>query len=362
MSNPTPSPSSTTDSSEPAGFPAETPAGAVSPAGLVSFVIPVLDEEGNLEELHGKITAVMQARGTRHELVFVDDGSTDGSLVVLRGLQRKDPRVRIVQLRRNFGKAAAYSAGFDHARGEIVITMDADLQDDPGEIPLFLDEIAKGYDMVIGWKHRGKGPLGKSIPSKIFNRVVNRITGIRLHDFNCPFKAYRREVLLEIHVYGELHRYIPVLASSRGFSMTEIPISNLPRKSGRSKYGLERYMRGMLDLLTISFITRFAKRPMHLLGVSGILACGFGFGIVSFFVVAHFLHAAGLLSDRSWIIHDRPALSLSILLMMVGVQFFSIGLLGELFVTGSGKTRSDRGYSIKQVLEGEPPQGDSRRE
>jgi len=322
-----------------------------TPLRLISFVLPVYDEEGNLRELHAKIGETMKPRPERYEMVFVDDGSTDRSIELLEELQRGDKRIRVVQLRRNFGKAAAYSAGFDHARGDVVITMDTDLQDDPAEIPLFIDEIDKGFDMVVGWKHEGKGPLGKSMPSRFFNRVVNFITGIPLHDFNCPFKAYRKEVLREINVYGELHRYIPVLANSRGFTLSEIKIKNLPRTSGKSKYGLERYMRGMLDLLTISFITRFARRPMHLIGLGGILACMAGGGIVGSLVLAHVLFKSGILTDASWNIHDRPALTLGVLMIVVGIQLFSIGLLGELMVKRMGPDANDRGYSVSRVLE-----------
>ena len=318
---------------------------------LISFVLPVYDEEGSLRELHAQISQIMQGQPDDHELIFVDDGSTDGSFEVLRELRRRDSKVRVVQLRRNFGKAAAYSAGFDNARGEIVITMDTDLQDDPSEIPLFLHKLDEGFDMVVGWKHGGKGALSKSIPSRIFNKVVTRITGIRLHDFNCPFKAYRSRVLREIHVYGELHRYIPVMARAKGFSLTEIKIRNLPRRAGKSKYGVERYLRGMLDLLTISFITRFAKRPMHLLGLGGIVACTIGIGTLAFFVMAHILYKMELLLDPGWNIHDRPALNLGVLLLVVGIQFFSLGLLSELLITRSGSGSTDKGYSIKQILE-----------
>jgi glycosyltransferase involved in cell wall biosynthesis len=318
---------------------------------LVSFVLPVYNEESTLKELHARINDVMAGLVDDHELVFVDDGSTDRSFAVLSELNRRDARVRVVQLRRNFGKSAAYSAGFDNARGDVVITMDTDLQDDPAEIPLFLEQLDRNHDMVIGWKHEGKGPLGKRIPSKLFNRIVMFITGIPLHDFNCPFKAYRRQVLQEIQVYGELHRFIPVLASARGFSLGEVKIRNLPRRAGKSKFGMERYLRGMLDLLTISFITRFAKRPMHLLGTGGILACLVGFGTIAFFVVAHFLYKLNLLIDDSWNIHDRPAISLGILLMVVGIQFFSLGLLGELLIARHGSATGDRGYSVKRILE-----------
>jgi glycosyltransferase involved in cell wall biosynthesis len=322
-----------------------------STAPRISLVLPVFDEEGNLRELHAKIDAAMRAVGEPYEILFIDDGSRDGSARILEELQRSDRCVRVVQLRRNFGKAAAYSAGFDHARGAIVITMDADLQDDPAEIPLFLDAIAAGHDMVVGWKHEGKGPIGKSLPSRLFNRVVKWITGIPLHDFNCPFKAYRSEVLREIHVYGELHRYIPVLAHARGFSLAEIKVRNLPRKAGRSKYGIERYLRGMLDLLTISFITRFARRPMHLIGLGGILACLTGVAIVGGIVLAHLLYITGVVADESWNIHDRPALSLGVLMIVVGVQLFSIGLLGELVVTKIGVEGSERSYSVRRILD-----------
>ncbi len=318
---------------------------------LISFVLPVYEEEATLKELHAQISKVMDGLPDDHEMIFVDDGSRDGSFEVLRELQQQDPKVRVVQLRRNFGKAAAYSAGFDNVHGEIVITMDTDLQDDPTEIPLFVDKIDEGFDMVVGWKHEGKGALSKSLPSRIFNKVVNRITGIGLHDFNCPFKAYRIRVLREIHVYGELHRYIPVMASARGFSLAEIKIRNLPRRAGKSKYGMERYLRGMLDLLTISFITRVAKRPMHLLGLSGIQACSVGFSTVAFLVIAQILYKMIILVDSGWDIHDRPALSLGILLLVVGVQFFSLGLLSELLITRPGAGSTDRGYSIKQILE-----------
>ena len=227
---------------------------------ILSFVLPVYNEQESLTTLHRRIAEVMSGRSESFEMVFVDDGSTDGSIDVLTGLHRQDPRVKVVQLRRNFGKSAAYSAGFERARGEFIITMDTDLQDDPAEIPAFLDKLDQGFDVVSGWKYEGKGALEKSLPSRFFNGVVRRATGIPLHDFNCPFKAYRRDVLREIHIYGELHRFIPVLAHSRGFTIVEIKIKNLPRQFGQSKYGLKRYVRGMLDLMTVMFITRFAQR------------------------------------------------------------------------------------------------------
>jgi len=323
-------------------------------ARLISFVLPVYNERPSLEALHRKISQVMDALPDDFELIFVDDGSSDGSFDLLESLHQQDHRVRVVQFRRNFGKAAAYNAGFEAARGEIVITLDTDLQDDPGEIPKFIDKIDEGHDMVIGWKHEGKGPVGKSLPSRFFNLVVRRLTGIKLHDFNCPFKAYHSEVLQEIQVYGELHRYIPVLAAARGFTMAEIPIRNLPRQHGKSHYGIERYLRGMLDLLTVIFITRFSKRPAHLLALGGIVAGLLGTGVLTFFSVAHVLYRAGVLTHVTWNIHDRPALSMGILLIIVGIQFLATGLLGELFVIGTSRRVQDRGYSIKRVVEDAP--------
>ncbi len=306
-------------------------------------------------ELHRRITATMGELPYDYELLFVDDGSTDESFDIMAELHRSDDRVRVVRLRRNFGKAAAYSAGFEHARGDIVITMDTDLQDDPQEIPLLIAKIDEGFDLVSGWKHKGKGPWNKSIPSKVFNTVTRFITGLPLHDFNCPFKAYRKEVLTEINLYGELHRYIPVLAGAKGFTMTEVKVSNLPRHSGKTKYGLKRHLRGMLDLLTIIFITRFARRPMHALGYAGIAACALGFSILLFFLVGYILHVLDVLPDPKWDIRDRPALSLGILLVVVGVQFFSLGLLGELLI--NAPKAGDRPFSVRQILDNrEPPE------
>ena len=316
----------------------------------LSFVLPVYNERDSLPLLHQKITETMAQRGERFEMVFVDDGSSDGSIEVLTALHQKDPRVRVVQFRRNFGKAAAYSAGFEQARGEFIITMDTDLQDDPAEIPLFLEQLERGYDVVSGWKHEGKGTLEKALPSRFFNGVVRRATGIQLHDFNCPFKAYRREVLQEIHIYGELHRFIPVLAHARGFTIVEIKIKNLPRQFGYSKFGLKRYLRGMLDLMTVLFITRFAQRPMHLLGLAGLVTSALGSIVLLFFIGADILHRLQLLPDPQWNIHDRPALSLSILLMLIGVQFLTIGLLGELLERKNRARISEQPYSIKKVL------------
>jgi len=318
---------------------------------LVSLVLPVYNERDSLRPLYDKLCQVIAAQHDDYELVFIDDGSTDGSFDVLASLHERDPRVRVVQFRRNFGKAAAYNAGFEAARGQLIITLDTDLQDDPAEIPLFVQKIDAGFDLVVGWKHEGKGPINKSFPSRFFNWVVRRLTGIQLHDFNCPFKAYRGEVLREIQVYGELHRYIPVLASAKGFSLTEVPISNLPRRHGKSHYGVERYLRGMLDLLTVIFITRFSKRPAHLLALGGIISGLVGVGILVALTVGHFMYRLNFTQDRGWNLHDRPALSLGILLIIVGIQFLATGLLGELLVIGSSRAGQDKGYSVHRTLD-----------
>lgn len=319
--------------------------------GFISFILPVYNEAGSLRQLHQNITATMKNQPYDHELIFVEDGSTDGSFDILHDIQQSDKKVRVIQFRKNFGKSAAYSAGFEHAGGEIIITMDTDLQDDASEVALFIDEINAGYDLVVGWRHVRQDTRKKTLASRLFNWVVSRATRVPLHDFNCPFKAYRRQVLEEIEVHGELYRYIPVLANARGFSIKEIKITNLPRRYGKSKYGIERYLRGMLDLLTVIFITRFSERPLHLLGFGGVFAFTLGLGTVLFFVFAHFLHVLNILADSSWNIHDRPALNLGILLMIVGGQFLSIGLLGELLIV-KNHFRSKRGqYSINRILE-----------
>ena len=318
---------------------------------FISIVLPLHNEEGNLQILYQSISKVMKNFSDNYELIFIDDGSTDDSFNILKKIQQKDKKLKLIQFRTNFGKTAAYRAGFHYAKGEIILTMDTDLQDDPNDIPYFINKINEGYDMVVGWRHKRKDSLGKTLSSKIFNRVVSYATRIHLHDFNCPFKAYRKEVLKEINIHGELHRFIPVLAVSKGFSFSEIKINNLARLYGKSKYGKERFFRGMMDLLTVIFITRFEKRPLHFLGITGVVACMIGFCILLFLVSAHFFHVFGMLTNPSWNFHDRPALSLGILMFIVGTQCFSIGLLGELLINQNSFSESNKGYSIKQILD-----------
>ena len=307
----------------------------------VSVLVPVRDEAGTVEELAARVASVLDRLGLSFEILFVDDGSGDGTPQRVKAARERDPRVKLVRLRRNFGKAAALSAGFDHSSGRILITMDGDLQDDPEEIPRFLQKLEEEeLDLVSGWKRQRQDPASKRLPSKLFNWVTRKLAQVNLHDFNCGFKAYRREVLAEIAVYGELHRYIPVLASRRGFAIGEIPVTHHPRRYGVSKYGWDRLYKGLLDLITVLFITRYTRRPLHLFGAFGLLFLAGGFGINLYLAIAWF---------GGENLSNRPLLQLGILLMLLGIQVLTTGLLGEM-VTFKNFRRRDS-YSIKEWLE-----------
>lgn len=318
------------------------PAPVAMPEELdVSVLVPVKDEAGTVQELAARVAAVLDSLGKSFEIVFVDDGSGDGTPAKVREAHQRDPRVKLVRLRRNFGKAAALSAGFDYSRGRIVITMDGDLQDDPEEIPRFLEALeSEDLDLVSGWKRQRRDPASKRLPSLLFNWVTRRLAGVELHDFNCGFKAYRREVLEQISVYGELHRYIPVLASRRGFAIGEIPVNHHPRRHGVSKYGWDRLYKGLLDLITVLFITKYTRRPLHLFGAFGLLFLGGGFAINLYLAIlwlnGHYLS-------------NRPLLLLGVLLMLLGIQVLTTGLLGEM-ITFKNFRRPDS-YSVKERLE-----------
>jgi len=304
-------------------------------------LVPVKDEEATIQELATRVSAVLDGLGRSFEIIFVDDGSGDGTVQRIREAHAADLRVKLVRLRRNFGKAAALSAGFDQARGQIIITMDGDLQDDPEEIPRFLETMEeKDLDLVSGWKHQRRDPASKRLPSLLFNWATRRIAGVDLHDFNCGFKAYRREVLEQISVYGELHRYIPVLASRRGFSVGEIPVNHHPRRHGVSKYGWDRLYKGLLDLITVLFITRYTRRPLHLFGAFGLIFLTLGVGI-NLYLAIRWLDGEYL--------SNRPLLLLGILLMLLGFQTLTTGLLGEM-ITFKNFRRPDS-YSVKERLE-----------
>jgi glycosyltransferase involved in cell wall biosynthesis len=307
----------------------------------VSVLVPVLDEAETVEELGARVAAVLDGLGSHFEIVFVDDGSRDGTAERVRAAHGRDPRVKLVRLRRNFGKAAALSAGFEHSRGRIVVTIDGDLQDDPEEIPRLLAMLEAGdLDLVSGWKRERQDPAGKRLPSRLFNWVTRRLAGVELHDFNCGFKVYRREVLDQIAVYGELHRYIPVLASRRGFAVGEAPVTHHPRRHGVSKYGWDRFYKGLLDLITVLFITRYTRRPLHLFGAVGLVFLAAGFGIDLYLAIL-WLGGATL--------SNRPLLLLGVLLMLLGIQVLTTGLLGEM-ITFKNFRRPDS-YSVKEVLD-----------
>jgi glycosyltransferase involved in cell wall biosynthesis len=302
----------------------------------VSVVVPLLDEEGTLEELHEKLTAVLVRQGWPYEILFVDDGSRDGSPRILKALAERDPAVGYLRFRRNFGKSAALDAAFRRVRGDIVITMDADLQDDPEEVPRLVAELEeRELDLVSGWKRKRHDPLGKTLPSKLFNFTVRKLTGLQLNDFNCGLKAYRAEALDGLDLYGELHRYIPVLVAWRGFSVGELAVQHHPRKWGRSKYGIERMAKGFFDLLTVILLTRYRRRPLHLFGWAGLVMFLLGFFCLAYLTVLWFLGNP---------IGGRPLLVLGVLLVTVGVQLVSTGLLGEMI----NSTRAvEPGYTIR---------------
>lgn len=305
----------------------------------ITVVIPLYNEEGSIHELHRRLTEVFEQQGRPWEILFIDDGSTDGSYEKLNDIATHDPRVELIKFRRNFGKAAALDAGFKHARGSVIITMDADLQDEPQEIPKFLKELESGSDLVSGWKKVRHDPLDKTLPSRVFNFVVSRVSGLRLHDFNCGFKAYRAEVIRELDIYGEMHRFIPALAFWRGFTVSEVIVKHHPRLYGKSKYGVSRLVKGLFDLLTIVLITRYITRPLHLFGSLGAALASLGFLVLFYLTVLWFLGYGP--------IGTRPLLFFGLLLVFVGVQFVSTGLLGELIIRNQQTAKPD--YVIEKI-------------
>jgi glycosyltransferase involved in cell wall biosynthesis len=291
----------------------------------LSIIVPVFDEEESLPELTERIRSVCDGAGFSFECWFVDDGSRDDSWDVICSMHERDRRFYGVRLRRNYGKSAALALGFERAEGRYVITMDADLQDEPGEIPGLIALLESGYDLVSGWKKKRRDPVSKTIPSRFFNFATRSLTRIPLHDFNCGLKAYRREVVKNVTVYGELHRYIPALAKWEGYDrITEKVVQHHARKYGRTKFGLERFVRGFLDLLSVFFLTRFAARPMHFFGSLGSVA------FLGGFIISLWISIDKLVYGQP--IGDRPLLLFGILLILVGIQMFTVGLIGEMVV------------------------------
>jgi glycosyltransferase involved in cell wall biosynthesis len=304
----------------------------------VSIVIPLYNEEESLRELVTQVTEILLQHKLDFEICFIDDGSTDASLQNLKHLHKQYSQIKILSFRKNYGKSAALSEGFKLACGDIIITMDADLQDDPAEIPNIIDKINSGYDLVSGWKKKRHDPLGKTIPSKLFNFITSRLTGIKINDFNCGLKGYRKQVIKEIPVYGSLHRYLPVLAHWKGFIVGEIVVQHHPRKYGVTKYGLRRFFDGFFDLFTVLFLTRYRQKPLHLFGFLGLGSITLGF-IISFYLSILWFMGHG--------IGNRPLLFLGVLLIIVGMQSFSIGLIGEMITNIRGE---EGAYSIKEKI------------
>jgi glycosyltransferase involved in cell wall biosynthesis len=307
---------------------------------VLTAVIPVFNEVESLFELHSQLRSVCSANGYEMEIIFVDDGSTDGSWDAITKVSEADPLTRGLRFRRNFGKADALNAGFAEARGELVFTLDADLQDDPVEIPRFVAEIEKGFDVVSGWKQVRNDPWHKVGPSRVFNWMISTITGVKLHDHNCGFKCYKREIFDEVNLYGELHRFVPVLAHARGWKVSEIAVHHRARQHGGSKYGFERFTKGFLDLLTVRFLTGFGQRPQHLLGTIGLLAFAIGGIGLAALTLLWGVSRAGVFEMDPVHLHERAVFYYSIVSILLGAQLTSIGFLAEMIASNSAREHS----------------------
>ena len=322
---------------------------SVRPA--VSVVVPIYNEADNLEDLHRELTQALEAMGRPYEIILVDDGSRDGSLERMAALEARDRRVRVLALRRNFGQTAAFSAGFDHARGAVVVTSDGDLQNDPADIPRLVAKLEEGFDMVCGWRQERQDPTSKTVPSWFANRIISWSTGVHLHDYGCSLKAMRSEVVRGLRLYGEMHRFIPAVASWMGVSLAEIPVNHRPRRRGASKYGLGRTLRVLLDLFTVKFLLAYGTRPAHLFGGVGLLFGASGLGVLAY------LTYIKLFQDEA--IGDRPLLLFGMLLFLSGLILVCVGLLGELLVRIYHESQGKPTYVVKELqpapeTEGEP--------
>ena len=296
---------------------------------ILSVVIPLLNEEGNLIVLHQKLVAVLQAVGHPYEIIFVNDGSTDSSAQILAELFQADPLVQVIHFRRNFGKTAALTAGFQHSRGQIIITLDADLQDDPTEIPAMLNKLNEGYDLVAAWRYQRQDSIDKTWPSRLFNWAVSTFSGVKLHDFNCGFKVYRRAVTEQISLYSDFHRFVPVLAAHKGFRVVELPVQHHRRYAGTSKYGnMGRMVRFFFDFITILFLQTYLKQPLHLFGTGGLVVFGLGILVEFYLAILWLLRTLDLAQVDP--IGTRPIFTVGILAMILGIQLVSTGLLGEM--------------------------------
>ncbi|MGH9189575.1 MAG: glycosyltransferase family 2 protein [Acidimicrobiales bacterium] len=319
----------------------------------LSIVVPILDEEDCIPELYRRLKAALSGLGRPYEIIAVDDGSTDGSFALLRELAARDPSLRVVRLRRNFGQTAAFCAGFAQARGSIIVTIDGDLQNDPDDIPRVLKKLDEGFDVVSGWRVERRDPLlSRRLPSRVANRLISKSTGIALHDYGCSLKAYRAEVLRDVPLYGELHRFVPAIASWQGIAVAEIPVSHAARSGGRSKYGLGRTIRVLLDLVTVRFLLSYSTRPMQIFGLFGAVMMSLGASVG--------LYLTGLKLLTGATLADRPLLLVAVLLVVVGVQVMGIGLVGELIVRLQGQPGVRPPYVIREELNVPPTGGGSR--
>lgn len=312
----------------------------------LSFVIPLYNEADNLPQLYDEMVDSCSRLAKSYEIIFVDDGSWDESFIVLKNIQKKDPRIKIIRLRKNFGQTAALSAGFDYAKGEIIITLDADLQNDPQDFPLLIEKIEQGHDIVSGWRQKRKDKfLTRRVPSAINNWLISFITGVKLHDYGCTLKAFRKDVIKNINLYGELHRFIPAIASHRGVSVAEVKVNHRLRLYGKSKYKLTRFIKVFLDLLTVKFLLSYSTRPLQIFGILGLLSGGTGFILGLLLSYQRLILKVG--------ISGRPLLLLAILLMVIGIQFISLGLLAEIMVRAYHESAKKRIYFIREIIDSE---------
>jgi len=309
----------------------------------VSVVIPLYNEEGNIKELYQELHSVLHDKVFTYEILFVNDGSSDKTGDIVQELIERDPKITVVTFRKNFGQTAAMTAGFDYSRGKIIITMDGDLQNDPADIPKLLDHINNGYDMVTGWRYKRQDPfLNRRLPSIIANKIISTITDVHLHDYGCTLKAFKKEVADNINLYGEMHRFIPAIASAMGVSITEVKVNHRPRIHGRSKYGISRTFRVILDLITVKFLLSYSNRPIHIFGSLGIGSFSLGAIIALILILQRQLYNEPLA--------DRPLLLLAVLLLFMGIQFITLGLMSELQIRTYHESQKKPIYHVKEVL------------
>jgi glycosyltransferase involved in cell wall biosynthesis len=308
----------------------------------VSIIIPVYNEADNIMPLYHALRSALQELTHTWEVIFVDDGSTDTSYGTLEQLHLQDESVQVIRLRRNFGQTAALAAGLDHARGDIIVTMDGDLQNDPADIPLLISKIEKGYDLATGWRVNRQDPFSRRLSSKVANWLISLTTGLYLHDYGCTLKALRREIAQDLRLYGEMHRFIPALAASLGATIIEVPVRHHPRQHGTSKYGIARTVRVLLDLMTVKFLSRYLTRPSHLFGLCGIVAMLIGSGITIILGVQRLLGQTELSS--------RPLLLLGIFLIIIGTQFITMGLLAEMLARIYHESQEKPIYAVREIL------------